>query len=88
MHDVVADLHVVEDLRDAEHRGAGQPGRRQEAGEQQRAAADLEGALRLDDAADVVGVLLAEVGDHAFLDGVELAAERVGLLVGQGDLVV
>ncbi len=35
-----------------------------------------------------VGVLFAEVGHHAFLDGVELAAEGVGLLLGQGDLVL
>ena len=37
-------------------------------------------ALRLDDLADVGRVALAEVGDHAFLERVEFAAERLGLL--------
>ena len=86
VHDVVADLHVVQDFRHAQHRGAHQPGRRQE--QQQRASADFQRALGLDDAADVVGVVFAEVGHHAFLDGVELAAECVGLLGGQGDRVL
>ena len=59
-----------------------------ESGEQQRAAGDLQAALGLDDAADVVGVALAEVGDHAVADGVELAAELVDLLGGQWDRVL
>ena len=55
--------------------------------EQQRPAADFQRTLRLDDAADVVGVLFAEFCHHAFLDGVEFAAECVGLFGGQGDFV-
>ena len=85
VHHVVADLHVVDDLRQAQHRGARQPERREDAAEQQRPPADLEAALRLDDPADVGGVALAEIGDHAFLECVELAAERLGLLGGHGD---
>ena len=85
VHDVVADLHVVQDFRDAQHRGADQPGRRQE---QQSASAHFQRALGFDDAADVVGVFFTEVCHHAFFDGVEFAAECVGLLGGQGDLVV
>ena len=34
--------------------------------------------------ADVVDVALAEVGDDLVAQGVELAAERVGLVAGQG----
>ncbi len=63
-----------------------QPDRRQNPGEQQYAPADFEGALRLDDAADVVGVALAETGHYAFFDGVEFTAERLGLLGCQGDM--
>ena len=42
-----------------------EPGRRQEADEQQAAAGDLEAALGADHLADVVDVALAEVGDDA-----------------------
>ena len=83
VHDVVPDLHVVEDLRQRQHRGAGDPRRR---GKKSSARpADLERSLRLDDVADLGGVALAEVGDHAFLERVEFAAERVGLFGGKSD---
>ena len=85
VHDVVADLHVVEDLRQAQHRGAREPERREDAAEEQRPPGDLEAALRLDDPTDVGGVALAEIGDHALLERVEFAAERLGLLGGHGD---
>ena len=49
------------------------------------AAGDLQAALRLDDPADVGGVALAEIGDHALLEGVELTAELLGLLGGHRD---
>ncbi len=61
-----------------------EPGGRKEAEHQQAAAGDLEAALGADDLADVVGVALAEVGDRARADGVELLAEGLELLVGQG----
>ena len=64
----------------AQHRGAREPEGREDAAEQQRAAADLQAALRLDDPADVGDVALAEVGDHALLERVEFAAEGLGLL--------
>ena len=79
VHDVVADLHVVEDLGDAQARDGERPGRRQV---EQRAAGALEGALGLDDAADVVGVGLAEVGDDALPDRVQLLAELLELRRG------
>ncbi len=80
VHHVVADLHVVEDLGDAQRRDRERPGRREV---HQRAAGDLELALLLDDAADVVRVLLAELADQALADRVDLVAERLDLLGGQ-----
>ena len=80
VHDVVADLHVVEDLRQSQHGGARQPERREDAAEEQRTPTDLQSALRLDDFADVGRVPFAEIGDHALLERVEFAAERLGLL--------
>ena len=76
VHHVVADLHVVEDLRQRQRGGAAEPGGRQEAEEQQAAAGDLEAALGADHAVDVVGVALAEVGDDARADRVELLRRR------------
>ena len=85
VHDVVADLHVVEDLGDAQRGDRERPGRRQV---EQRAAGHLELPLPLHDAADVRRVLLAEVGDDPLADGVELLAERVELLGSQLVVVV
>ncbi len=41
VHDVVADLHVVEDLRQAQHHRAGEPEGREDAAEQHRTPGDL-----------------------------------------------
>ena len=57
----MADLHVVEDLGDAQAGGAEQPGRREGAEEQHRARAELELALGGDDLADVRRVVGAAV---------------------------
>jgi hypothetical protein len=84
VHHVVADLHVVEDLRQRQHRGPGDPRGRQNAGEQQCAPTDFECPLRLDDAPDVARVALAEVGDHTLFQRVELAAKGLGLCGCQG----
>ena len=74
-------ISMLSRIFDSDERGdAGQPERRQDAEEQRRAAADLEAALRLDDLVDVVAVVLAEVGDDALPDRVELAAEFVDLV--------
>jgi hypothetical protein len=43
--------------------------------------------LRLDHAADVGGVAFPQVGYDAFLERVELCAERLGLLFSQGDVL-
>jgi hypothetical protein len=76
----VADLHVVEDLRQGQGSHPAEPCGREESREHQRAACHLEPALGADYFADVVGVALAEVGDDAPADRVELLAERLDLL--------
>src|ERR1700730_533166 len=83
VHHVVADLHVVEDLGQRERGHAAEPCRRQEAGEQQPPAAQLERTLGLDDPADVVGVALAEICKDAIAKRVELPAELLDLLFAQ-----
>ena len=87
VHHVVADLHVVEDLRQREGGDAAEPGGRQEREEEQPAAGDLERPLRLDHVADVLGVALAAVGEDAGSDRVELGAERVELLLREAGAV-
>ena len=72
---VVADLHVLHDLRDREHRGAGHERGWVPGVEQGGAAADLQPALQADDAADVGGVRGAAAGEDVVADGVQLAAE-------------
>ena len=63
VHDVVADLHVLEDLRDGQAGGADEPRGREQREEQDGAAGQLELALDVDDAADVGGVALAAAGE-------------------------
>ena len=75
VHDVVADLHVLDDLGDRQPDGADQPGRREQGEQQHGAAAELELALDVDDLADVGGVALAAAVDDLLADGVELAAQ-------------
>ena len=80
---VVADLHVLQDLGGGQHRGAGQPGWRQEGGEQQDPAADLQLTLDGDHPADVPRIVLAAAGDHLVADPVQLAAELVDVGLSQ-----
>ena len=80
---VVANLHVLQDLGGGEQGGPQEPCRRQDAGEEQRAATDLQAALGANHAADVARIAFAAVGDHLVADRVELAADRVDLVGGQ-----
>ena len=75
VHDVVADLHVLDDLGHAEGQGARPPGRSPRAGRQQDAARDFQGALGSDGAADVAGIALAARVFDVLADGVELNAQ-------------
>ncbi|SLA06065.1 Uncharacterised protein [Mycobacteroides abscessus subsp. abscessus] len=83
VHDVVPDLHVVEDLGHAQRADARDPRGREPAEEQQSAAGDLETTLRADDRVQVFAVLRAEVGDDPRAHLVEVATERFDLLVAQ-----
>ena len=83
VHDVVADLHVLQDLGDPEHGGARDPRRLPARREQRDPARHREAALDGDDAVDV-----RRVGGAAGLldlgaQRVELAPELVDLLVGE-----
>ena len=64
VQDVVADLHVLQDLRHGQAGGADQPRGREDRDQQHAPAGQLEPALRRDDPADVGGVVLAAAGDH------------------------
>ena len=64
--------------------GAAEPGRGQEAEHQEAATGHLEPALGADDLVDVVGVALAEVGDDARPDRVELLSEGFEFLGTEG----
>src|SRR6266566_344249 len=83
MHHVVAEFHVLEDLGAAEQERAQYPGRRQNAGEEQRAAAELGPAYCITDATHVACVVLAESGEDAVAQLVQLRAEGGGLLAGE-----
>ena len=83
VHDVVPDLHVLEDLRDREADGAEHPQRRQRGAEQHGARAQLELALHVDDATDVRRVLLAPGVDDVLADRVELDADLLDVGLGE-----
>ena len=83
MHDVVTDLHVLQDLRHGEPGGADQPGGREEGEEENSAAAELELALHVDELADVCGVLGAAGAQDLLAQGVELARQRLNIRGGE-----
>ena len=80
VHHVVADLHVLQDLGQRQHRRPGQE-RGTALGEQERGAAgELQAALHGYHSPDVVSVPLAEPGDDVTTDGVELPTDRGEIL--------
>jgi len=83
VHDVVAELHVVDDLAEREEAGTGEPRGRQPAEEEQGAAADLRVAHRRLHPADVLRLALAEARDHLAANLVELRSDRVELGGGE-----
>ncbi len=80
---VVADLHVLEDLRGGERRGAREPGRRQDRDEQQCPSAGFQAPLHRDHLPDVPRVVLAAGGQHLVADLVQFTAELVDVAHGQ-----
>src|SRR4029077_385868 len=88
VQDVVPDLHVLQDLGDAQAGGADDPRGREDAGEEDDAAGELQRAAGLDPPADVARVGLAAGVDDGLADRVELDGDRLEVVVGQvGDRV-
>ena len=92
VHDVVADLHVLEDLGHGQRQRSGPPQLAAVAAEEHRPARHVEAALDRDESADVGGVLVAALLLEVGADLVELAAEglhvrltEVGELLDVGD---
>ena len=83
VHDVVADLHVLEDLGHREPRRAHQPRGREEGEQENGSAAELELALHVDDLADVGGVAGTPGAQDLLTQGVQLARQRLHLGGGQ-----
>ena len=63
MHHVVADLHVLDDLRDRQSGCPDQPCRRKQREQQDSPTGQFELPLAGDDGADVGGVAFATAGD-------------------------
>ena len=80
VQDVVADLHVLEDLRHAQPGGPEQPRRRVARRHQHDPRQRGEAAMELDDAADVLGVVLAEARADLVVDRLERVADLLDLL--------
>ena len=77
VHHVVAQLHVLEDLAQAQQQAAKQPGRREPAEHQQRAAAPAAQAHRAAHPADVAGIALAQRGEGLAAQFIQLGGEGV-----------
>jgi hypothetical protein len=75
MHHVVADLHVLDDLREGEQHGAGGESGAVAREDQRPSPRGLEVPLGRDDAPDVGRVGGAEVVANRAADGVELFGE-------------
>ena len=75
VHDIVADLHVLDDLGQSDAHGSSPPCRAFRAAGQQDPAGYFEGTLRGNGAADVAGVALAKGFLDVQPDRVELNAE-------------
>jgi hypothetical protein len=83
VHDVVADLHVLDDLGHAQSHSACPPRRASRASGQHEPAGHLEGTLSGDGAADVTGVALAAGVFNVLANRVELDAQVFNVGVGQ-----
>ena len=83
VHDVVADLHVLEDLGRGVRHGSEHPRGPEVGGEQCDARHHREAAVKLDHRGDVAAVVLAEVGVDVVVDRVELLRELLDLLLGE-----
>ena len=83
VQDVVADLHVLEDLGRRQRGHAQGPDRAEARGDEQRAAEHGEAAVQRDHPDDVLAVAVAQRLEHLVVNDLELASERLDLLRAQ-----
>jgi hypothetical protein len=76
----VSNLHVLEDLREAEGTRTQHEAHRSETEVQKHSTGRLASIRGADYLADVLEVALAQIGNDFLSERVELAAERIGLL--------
>jgi len=88
VHDVVADLHVLQDLRHTQHERPGHPRRRVLAREQRDPACCRKPALDRDHLVDVRRVRRSSRLLDLLPQGVELTPELFHLLVGEVDVLL
>ncbi|CAO5177583.1 hypothetical protein FAIPA1_30315 [Frankia sp. AiPs1] len=75
VQNVVADLHVLENLGEGEHRRTCQPCRRQQGRKHHHPAAGLQSALSRDHPSDVPGVVLSSAREELRAEAVKLLAK-------------
>lgn len=83
VRDVVAEFHVLDDLRHSQHPGSCQPGELVSAGEQRNSATGGQRALELNRAANVARVALTAGLLDFGSDRVQLLRELLDVLGGQ-----
>ena len=83
VHDVVADLHVLEHFGQRERGGPRRPGRFRAREQEHQAAEDDEPPVHLDHAHDVAAIAIAELGEDLVVDRGELLADLLELLGGE-----
>jgi NADPH-dependent stearoyl-CoA 9-desaturase len=83
VYDVVADLHVLDDLGQSQDRRAGPPRWAPGADSQNQPACDVQGALNRDGAADVAGIAFAARVFDLGADRVQLDRQAVNVGVAQ-----
>src|SRR5271165_5818735 len=82
VHDIVANLHVLDDLGQTKRHGSGPPRRAFRATGEQESAGYLDGTLCGDGAADVAGVALAQGILNVQPDRVQLEGQILDVGVG------
>jgi hypothetical protein len=83
VRDVVAQLHVLDDLGQGQHPGPGPPRQPVSAGEQRNSSAGGQPALELDGSPHIAGIALPARLLDIGADGVELGRELLDVLGGQ-----
>ena len=83
VHHVMPQLHVLDDLAQAQQQRAQQPGRREPAGQQKQATTPATGPHHGPHAADITGIGLAQISQGTLAQGIQFGAEGVDLLAAQ-----